>query len=130
MMHLSINGVLLSAPPDFDGVQVREVTEVARETSIKGAPYVRVAEKRSWEIQLRNTQDNGINLDERYDLGEIQLGDVITLEENYTRRNTVVRTGCVVVAREPMLRLLKDKDDSTAKGDFFSWGFTLLYTEA
>ncbi|GEM45917.1 hypothetical protein [Deinococcus cellulosilyticus] len=129
-MHLKIGGTLLSAPPDFDGVQVEEMTDTQVETSLEGMPFQRVASQRYWKLTLSNTQNNGINLNERYALSTYKVGDTITIEENYSDREITVWTGCTITSKQRMPRIIKDASDSSEAGDWFAWGFELIFVEA
>lgn len=124
-MHLKINGTLLSAPPDLDAVEVQQVREVVTETLLSGQQVTRVAPTGYTRIVIGNSGDNGINRPERLALNGIQIGDTITIEENYSSNTTTIWTGCVVVGKQPMKRLIKDGDTDTS--DWYTWGFELLH---
>lgn len=129
-MHLKFGSVTLSSAPDFDAVEIQPVKEVATEILLSGQSITRVANKGYTRILLGNSPDNGINKAERAVLNAYQIGDVVTVEENYSTPGITVWAGCVIVAKRPMKRLVKTSD-SGDNSDFFSWGFELLHnTEA
>lgn len=128
---LDINGVALSSPPAVHKkpVNAQKVKEVNEVSTLDGLRVTRVAPTRVWRITIELPEDAPLWPAEHQQLKTLEVGDVITLRENYTEPTLTVWQNCVVAENPSFPRKLMDPNTTGPKADVYGLKLVLQYQE-
>lgn len=131
-MVLVLNGVQLQNPPSVhsEPIKVQSLRQVSQFTNLDGELITRYASKNPMKITIELADDFYLTHPEYLQLKHLQVGDLITVQENYLEPVLSTWANCVI-SEEPQFprKYLNPNDSTSPMRDLYKCRLVLTFQE-